>query len=66
MKMRQKDENFVKTEDLIPEKMFTYEIITEGELLKEIVVKNADNERIKELRSSIRWTLEKMYEKIKK
>jgi hypothetical protein len=65
MKMRQKDEAFVKAGDLIPEKMFSYEIITEGELLREIVVINADNDRLKELRSSIRWTLEKMYEKRK-
>jgi uncharacterized coiled-coil protein SlyX len=66
MKMRQKDENLVKTGDLVAEKMFVYEIITEGEMLREIVVRNADSERLKELRSSIRWTLEKMYEKRKK
>lgn len=66
MKMRQKDENLVKTGDLTPENMFTYEIITEREMLREIVVRNADGERLKELRSSIRWTLEKMYEKRKK
>ncbi|MCW3998241.1 MAG: hypothetical protein NWF10_06705 [Candidatus Bathyarchaeota archaeon] len=66
MKMRQKDENLVKTGELILEKMFAYEIITEGEMLREIVVRNADGERLKELKSSIRWTLEKMYEKRKK
>ena len=45
--------------------MLDYEIITEGDLLREIVIKNVDGDRLKELRSSIRWTLEKMYEKSK-
>jgi hypothetical protein len=63
LKMKQKDEEFVNTGFLSPEKKFGYEIITEGELLREIVAKNVDEERLKELRSSIRWTLEKMYEK---
>jgi hypothetical protein len=32
-------------------------------LLREIVIRNVDEERLRELKSSIRWTLEKMYEK---
>jgi hypothetical protein len=66
MKMKQKDEEFVASGGLNPEDMLVYEIITEGELLREIVIKNVDIDRLKELRSSIRWTLEKMYEKTKK
>jgi hypothetical protein len=66
MKMKQKDEEFENTGVLTPEKMLDYEIITEGDLLREIVIKNVDGDRLKELRSSIRWTLEKMFEKAKK
>ena len=45
--------------------MFSYNIVREGELIREIIIKNADEERLKELKSSVRWTFEKMYEKMK-
>jgi len=45
--------------------MFSYNIVQEGELIREIIIKNVDEERLKELKSSIRWTFEKMYEKMK-
>ena len=45
--------------------MFSYNIVREGEHIREIVIKNVDEERLKELKSSIRWTFEKMYEKMK-
>ena len=50
---------------LPPDKMFAYDIATEGELIREIIIKNVDDNRLKDLRSSIEWTLEKMYEKTK-
>ena len=65
LKMKQKDEDFVNTGVITSKEMFTFEIITEGDLLKEIIIKNANSDRLKELRSSIRWTFEKMYEKTK-
>ncbi len=64
-KMQEKDKEFVRLGQLKPEKMFTYTIVREGELIREIVIKNVDDERLKELKSSIRWTFEKMYEKAK-
>jgi hypothetical protein len=64
-KMQEKDKEFVRLGQLKPEKMFTYTIVREGELIKEIIIKNVDDERLKELKSSIRWTFEKMYEKAK-
>jgi hypothetical protein len=45
--------------------MFSYNIVREGEFIREIVLKNVDEERFKELKSSVRWTLEKMHEKMK-
>jgi hypothetical protein len=62
-KMQDKDNELVRTGQLTPDKMFAYNIINEGDLIREIVLRNVDEERLKELKSSIRWTLEKMYEK---
>ncbi|MFB3888009.1 MAG: hypothetical protein ACE14S_00840 [Candidatus Bathyarchaeia archaeon] len=64
-KMQDKDSELVRMKQLAPEKMFSYNIVREGDLIREIVIRNVDEERFKELRSSIRWTLEKMYEKMK-
>ena len=58
-----KDNELVKTGQLTSDKKFAYDIVSEGDLLREIVLKNVDEDRLKELKSSIRWTLEKMYEK---
>jgi hypothetical protein len=63
-KMREKDDELVKMGQLAPGSMFAYDIICEGDLIREIVIKNVDAERLRELKSSIRWTLEKMYEKM--
>jgi hypothetical protein len=64
-KMQEKDSELVRTGQLTADKMFAYNIIGEGDLIREIVIRNVDEERLKELKSSIRWTLEKMYEKTK-
>jgi hypothetical protein len=62
-KMQEKDGELVRAGQLTPDKMFAYNIVSEGDLIREIILKNVDEERLKELKSSIRWTLEKMYEK---
>ena len=64
-KMQEKDSELVKAKQLPADKMLYYNVIREGDLIKEIVIKNVDDERLKELKSSIRWTFEKMYEKMK-
>lgn len=64
-KMQEKDKELVRLGQLTPDKMFSYNIVREGDQIREIIIKNVDEERLKELKSSIRWTLEKMYEKIK-
>ena len=63
MKIQEKDNELVKTSQLTTDKKFAYNIISEGDLIREIALKNVDTDRLKELKSSIRWTLEKMYEK---
>jgi hypothetical protein len=64
-KMQEKDAELVKSKQLTTDKMFTFNVVREGDLIREIVIKNVDDERLKELKSSIRWTFEKMYEKMK-
>ncbi len=64
-KMQEKDKELVRLGQLTPDKMFSYNIVRENDLIREIIIKNVDEERLKELKSSIRWTFEKMYEKMK-
>ena len=63
-KMKEKDVELVRNNQLDANNAFTYEIIKEENLIREIVIHNVDDERLKELKSSIRWTLEKMHEKV--
>ena len=64
-KMQEKDNELVRMGQLTPERMFAYNIVRQGDLIREIVIRNADEERLRELKSSIRWTFEKMLEKMK-
>jgi hypothetical protein len=64
-KMLEKDRELVRLAQLKPDNMFAYNIVQEGDLIREIVIRNVDEERLRELKSSIRWTLEKMYEKMR-
>jgi hypothetical protein len=64
-KMQEKDKELVRLGQLATDQMFSYNIVREGDLIREIIIKNADDERLKELKSSIRWTFEKMFEKMK-
>jgi len=64
-KMQEKDKELVRLGQLTSDQMFSYSLVREGDLIREIIIKNVDDERLKELKSSIRWTFEKMYEKMK-
>ena len=64
-KMQEKDKELAKAKQLDSDRVFSYNVIREGELVREILIRNYDDERLKELKSSIRWTFEKMYEKMK-
>ena len=64
-KMQEKDSELARTGQLTTDKIFSYNIVQEGDIIHEIVIKNSDANRLRELKSSIRWTLEKMYEKTK-
>jgi len=65
MKMQERDSELVRVGQLPPEDALSYTIVRDGDLIREICITNVDQERLRELRSSIRWTLEKMHEKTK-
>jgi len=65
VKMQEKDREAAGTGEIAPEKILSYNIVREGNVVREITVQNIRPERLRELTSTIRWTLEKMYEKIK-
>jgi len=64
-KMQEKDSELARSGQLTADKIFSYNIVQEGDTIHEMVIKNFDANRLRELKSSIRWTLEKMYEKTK-
>jgi hypothetical protein len=64
-KMQERDNELVRTGQLDPDRIFSYNIIREGDVIREIVIRNVDADRLRELKSSIRWTLEKMHEKMR-
>jgi len=64
-KMQEKDSELARTGQLTADKIFSYNIVQEADTIHEMVIKNFDVNRLRELESSIRWTLEKMYEKTK-
>jgi hypothetical protein len=63
MKMQERDNELARAGQLAPDRIFSYNIVREGDTIQEIIIRNVDPDRIRELKSSIRWTLEKMYEK---
>jgi len=62
--MKEKDIEAVKEGEIPPDKMFSYNIVRDGEVIREITIKNITPDRSQSLKSAIRWTLEKMYEKM--
>jgi hypothetical protein len=64
-KMQDKDQELVRLGQLTADKTFSYSVVREGEFIREIIIRNVDEEHFKELKSSIRWTLDKMYEKMR-
>jgi hypothetical protein len=63
-KMQEKDREVASTGEITPDKILSYNITRDGNLIREIAIRNVRSERSRELKSAIRWTLEKMYEKM--
>ena len=64
-KMQEKDRESASAGEIPPEKILSYEITKDGDAVREINIGNIGADRVRELKSSIRWRLEKMYEKMK-
>ena len=64
-KMHEKDKEDVTAGKLDPDKVLSFDIKQEGNIMKEILIKNIRSTRVREIKSSMRWTLEKMYERMK-
>ncbi len=62
-KMAERDRELVTQGKLVPDKAFSYNVEKDGEIIKEILIRNPALQRERELRSSTRWTFEKMLEK---
>lgn len=63
LKMQERDSELVRNGQLDPDKILCFDIIRDGDIVREILIRNFDSDRLRELSSSIRWTLEKMREK---
>ena len=64
VKMQEKDREAASAGEIPPDKILAYNIAREGDILGEITIRNIRPDRSRELKSTIKWTLEKMYEKM--
>ncbi len=65
--LKRRDREAVERGLILPNQAFDYEIDEEDGIIREIRLMNISDERRKiELKSAIKWTLEKMYEKRKR
>jgi hypothetical protein len=64
-KMQEKDTESASQGEIPRERILSYEVVKDGDIIREINITNTGSDRARELKSSIRWTLEKMYEKMK-
>ncbi|MBS7630936.1 hypothetical protein KEJ47_05095 [Candidatus Bathyarchaeota archaeon] len=63
--MKISDEQRVEKGEIEPEEILEFDTQLEGDFLKRLIIRNyGDDRRLREIKSSLRWTLEKMYEKI--
>lgn len=63
--MRKRDREAAERGELKESQCLDYEIKTKGDILSEIFVKNiSDERRVRELKNAIRWTFERMLEKM--
>ncbi len=62
--MRSRDDAATRTGQLSPDRVLSYALEQDGNLMKRLVVKNyGDERRLQELRNAIRWTLRRIYER---
>jgi len=63
--MRSSDEARTAEGEISPGQVLSYDIVTEGDKIMSLNVRNyGDERRLREIRSSLRWTFDKMFEKM--
>lgn len=64
--MRAADEERAANGEIPPDKIIEFQVQADGELLQSVTIKNyRDERRLREIQSSLRWTFDKMYDKIR-
>ncbi|MGD2200303.1 MAG: hypothetical protein PVJ38_01565 [Candidatus Bathyarchaeota archaeon] len=64
--MKATDEGKASKGEIPPEEVLSFEVSTEGEQITSIAIRNYGGERrLREIRSSLRWAFDKMYEKLR-
>jgi hypothetical protein len=65
--MKTTDEARAVTGEITPEQVLSFNIETEGETIKMLTIHNYGGERrLREIQSSLRWSLDKMYDKMRR
>ena len=63
--MRKKDREALERGEIKESEALDYEVKTKGDILVEVFVKNVvDERRVREIKNAVRWTFERMLEKI--
>jgi hypothetical protein len=63
--MRGKDIEDSKRGEVEPDKILSYNVVQDGDVIKELIIQNyRDDDRLRKIRTTVRWTFEKMYEKL--
>jgi len=63
-KMQEKDREAAMVGEITPDRVLSYHIARDGDTIREIFIQNVTPDRSRELKSAIRWTLERMWEKM--
>ncbi len=65
--MKTSDEARAASGEIAPDQVLSYQVIAEGEQIVSLTVHNYGGERrLREIQSSLRWSLDKMYDKMRR
>lgn len=65
--MRTTDETRAATGEITPEQVLSYSVEVDGEVIRGLTIRNYGGERrLREIQSSLRWSLDKMYDKMRR
>jgi len=63
-KMGERDREAARMGEITPDRVLSYHIARDGDIIREIFIQNVTPDRSRELKSAIRWTLERMWERM--